>query len=138
MSEAKISWLLCIGILVSKTDNVIHIIINNLITLFPIVLVPVPFPFSLPPSVQCERAIKPCSSTETFLYVCMSKPVVRFASMMNNSRQTKETILNNKVLLRDRKRSTARAVHPFWFLAAVGGGGGPLSWPCEGSPPRRT
>ena len=23
--------------------------------------------------VQCERAIKPCSSTETFLYVCMGK-----------------------------------------------------------------
>ena len=24
MSEAKVSWLLCIGILVSKTDNVMH------------------------------------------------------------------------------------------------------------------
>ena len=24
MSEAKVSWLLCIGILVSETDNVIH------------------------------------------------------------------------------------------------------------------
>ena len=50
--------------------------------------------------------------------------------IMPNLPNNVKTSSNKNVLLRDRKRRTARALHPSWFIAVGGGGGGvPQSYP---------